>query len=76
MVCTEKKSKLLISAGTVVDNMSVPPSGGCVVSVKAKMDGGQNVLTFPGFHQLFFYGDFKNELEDFSQLCGFEKEVV
>ena len=72
----EKKSRLLISAGTVVDNMSVPPSGGCVVSVKAKMDGGQNVLTFPGFHQLFFYGDFKNELVDFSQLCGFDKEVV
>ena len=72
----ENKSKLLISAGTVMDNMSVPPSGGCVVSVKAKMDGGYNVLTFPGFHQLFFYGDFKNELMDFSQLCGFEGEIV
>lgn len=72
----EKKSQLLISAGTVVENMSVPPSGGCVVSVKAKMDGDQNVLTFPGFHQLFFYGDFKNELQDFSQLCGFEGTVV
>ncbi len=73
---SETKSRLLISAGTVVDNMSVPPSGGCVVSVKAKMDGGQNVLTFPGFHQLFFYGDYKNELVDFSQLCGFEGQVV
>ena len=72
----ENKSQLLISAGTVVDNMSVPPSGGCVVSVKAKMDGGHNVLTFPGFHQLFFYGDFKNELVDFSQLCGFEGKIV
>jgi len=72
----EKKSQVLISAGTVVDNMSVPPSGGCVVSVKAKMDGDQNVLSFPGFHQLFFYGDFKNELVDFSQLCGFEGKVV
>jgi L-fucose isomerase-like protein len=72
----ENKSQLLISARTVVDNMSVPPSGGCVVSVKAKMDGGHNVLTFPGFHQLFFYGDFKNELVDFSQLCGFEGEIV
>ncbi|GAH87074.1 unnamed protein product, partial [marine sediment metagenome] len=54
----QKRSKLLISTGTVIDNMSVPPSGGCVVSVKVKFDGGHEVLSFPGFHQLFFYGDY------------------
>lgn len=55
----KEKSQLLFSTGTVVENLSVPPSGGCVVSVKYKMDGGQEVLSFPGFHQLFFYGDYK-----------------
>ncbi len=69
-------SKFLISTGTVVKNMSVPPSGGCVVSVKVKMDGNRNVLTFPGFHQLFFYGEFKKELMDFCQLYNFKAEVV
>jgi len=70
------RSQLLISTGTVVDNMSVPPSGGCVVSVKVKFDDGHEVLSYPGFHQLFFYGDYKRELEDFCQLYNYEPVVV
>jgi L-fucose isomerase-like protein len=34
----KERSQLLISTGTVVENINVPPSGGCVVSVKVKMD--------------------------------------
>ena len=71
-----RKTKMLISEGTVVDNVSVPPAGGCVVSVKVKFDGDQDVLTFPGFHQLFFYGEFKDHLKEFCQLYDFEAEVV
>ena len=70
------QTKLLISEGTVVQNMEVPPSGGCVVSVKIKFDGDQDVLTFPGFHHLFFYGEFKAKLVEFSQLSGWEAQVV
>jgi len=70
------RTQMLISTGTVVDNMKVPPSGGCVVSVKVKFDRGHEVLSFPGFHQLFFYGDYKNELEDFSKLFNFSAKVV
>jgi len=73
---SKEKSQLLFSTGSVVDNLSVPPSGGCVVSVKYKMDGGQEVLSFPGMHQLFFYGDYKKELKDFSQLYNFEARIV
>ena len=72
----DQKSVVLISAGTVVENMDVPPSGGCVVSVKIKFDGDQEVLSFPGFHQIFFYGDYKDQLRDFSQLCNLEAKVV
>lgn len=72
----QKRSQMLISAGTVIANMSVPPSGGCVVSVKVKFDGGHKVLTFPGMHQLFFYGDYKKELTEFCQLFNFQAEVV
>jgi len=69
-------STCLISTGTVLKNMEVPPAGGCVVSVLVKMDGEQNVLSFPGFHQLFFYGDFKKETKSFCQLFGFSARVV
>lgn len=71
-----ERSDLLISTGTVVKNMNVPPSGGCVVSVKVKFDDGHEVLSYPGFHQLFFYGDYKNELEDFCRLYNYNPIFV
>jgi len=70
------KTELLISAGTVVDNVSVPPAGGCVVSVRVKFDGDQKVLSFPGFHQIFFYGDYKQHLVEFCQLFGLKAQLV
>jgi len=70
------RSQMLISTGVVMDNMTVPPSGGCVVSVKVKFDEGNEVLSFPGFHQLFFYGDYKRELKAFCKLFNFEPRVV
>jgi len=73
---SNERSQLLFSTGTVVDNLSVPPSGGCVVSVKFKMDGGQEVLSFPGMHQLFFYGEYKKELKNFCQLYNFDAKIV
>jgi hypothetical protein len=72
----KERSQLLFATGTVVDNLSIPPSGGCVVSVKYKMDGGQPVLSFPGMHQLFFYGDYRKELKEFCQLFNFEAKIV
>ncbi len=72
----EEASQVLISVGTVVDNMDVPPSGGCVVSVKMKFDGNQEVLSFPGFHQLFLYGEYGHQMKDFCQLCGFGAMLV
>ena len=73
---TTSQSKLLISVGAVMENMDAPPSGGCVVSVKVKMDGKQRVLDFPGFHQLFFYGDYQRELIDFCRLNHFKAQIV
>jgi hypothetical protein len=67
---------MVISSGSVVENISVPPAGGCVVSVAVKLDGVTELLNYPGFHQLFFYGDFKRELRQFCQLCNLEARVV
>jgi hypothetical protein len=72
----QRKTKLLFSVGTVLDNIDVPPAGGCVVSVRVKFDGGYPVLSFPGFHQIFFYGDYKQQLAEFCQLFGLEAEVA
>jgi len=69
-------TRLLISEGTVMNNLDVPPNGGCVVSVRVKFDGDQNVLNFPGFHQLFFYGDYKKHLVEFARLFNLDAQVV
>lgn len=70
------RSTFIISTGEVLENVSVPPAGGCVVSVMVKMDGNGPVLSFPGFHQLFFYGDFKQQLIDFCQLYNFNAQIA
>jgi len=70
------KPKMLISAGEVLDNVSAPPAGGCVVSVMIKLDKVTDTLAYPGFHQLFLYGDFKRELRDFCRLIDVEPMVV
>jgi hypothetical protein len=67
-----KPTQVIIAAGSVVDNISAPPAGGCVVAVRVKFDGSTNVLQFPGMHQLFFYGDFKKELVAFCRLFNLE----
>ena len=70
------RSEALISVGSVMGNMEVPPSGGCVVSVKVKFDSPQEVLSVPGFHQLFFYGDYGEQMKDFCRLNGLKARVV
>lgn len=66
---------MVISSGTVVGNVSVPPAGGCVVSVKVKLDGVDDLLAYPGFHQLFVLGDFRKELREYCRLTGIEARV-
>ena len=71
-----KKMQLLASEGVVMDNIDVPPAGGCVVSVCVKFERGQDVLTFPGFHQLFFYGRFGRQIMDFCRLYNLDGRLV
>jgi hypothetical protein len=68
--------QLIVSSGIVVDNVSVPPAGGCVVSVMVKFDGVKDYLAYPGFHQVFFYGDYKKELAAYGRLFDLELEMV
>jgi hypothetical protein len=73
---TDGKPKMLISTGEVVEQKSIPPSGGCVVAPMVKLHGVESYLDYPGFHQMFFYGNHKNELKYFSQLYGITPEVI
>jgi hypothetical protein len=68
--------KMYISAGEVIDNKSIPPSGGCVVAPMVKLDGVHEMLDYPGFHQIFFYGDHKRDLKNFCRLYGIEPVLV
>ena len=70
-----KPSKMLIASGEVLENVQVPPAGGCVVSVMVRFDDTENVLTWPGFHQVWFYGDYKDELVEFCQFAGIQPQI-
>jgi hypothetical protein len=37
-----------------------------------ELDGSPDLLDYPGFHQLFFYGDFKRELRQYCRLFGIQ----
>jgi hypothetical protein len=69
-----EQTEISLLTGRVMDNLSVPPNGGCVVSVRYQIDGinNKNVLTVPGMHQVFFYGDYEREIEDFCKLFNFK----
>jgi len=71
-----KPTTLLISSGRVLENMKVPPAGGCVISVMVKFDGVEDVLAYPGFHQVFFYGNYRQHLVDFCRLFKLTAQVV
>jgi len=72
----DKPTTLIISSGRVLENVQVPPAGGCVISVMVKFDGVEDVLTYPGFHQVFFYGSFRQQLVDFCRLFKLTPQVV
>ena len=68
--------EMLISSGEVIKNVAVPPAGGCVVAVMVKLDGVTDYLDYPGFHQVFFYGDYKRELKQFCRLYGIKPRII
>ena len=73
---TADRARMIISSGQVLENVNVPPAGGCVVSVMVKFDGVDDVLGYPGFHQVFFYGNYRRHLIDFCRLYRIQPQVV
>jgi len=73
---TDAPPAMVISTGSVERNLSVPPSGGCVVSVSVKLDNETELLKYPGFHQVFFYGDHKEDLAAYCKLFRVAPRIV
>ncbi len=69
-------AQMVVGTGTVVQNISVPPHGGCVVSVMLKLDTDADMLAYPGFHQIFFYGDYRKELVAYCKLFGVQPVIA
>jgi len=78
VLCEQKKEpvRILISSGSVLENVAVPPAGGCVISVMVKFEGVDDVLAYPGFHQIFFYGNYRQQLLEFCRLNKIEPQVA
>ena len=68
--------KLIISSGEVVSNVDTPPAGGCRTDVEVKLDSDIDPRDFPGFHQVFLYGDHKHDLLAYCQMHKLEPLVV
>jgi hypothetical protein len=68
--------KLIIASGEVVGNVNTPPAGGCRTDVEVKLDSDTDPRDFPGFHQVFFYGDHKDDLLAHCQMHRIEPMVV
>jgi hypothetical protein len=68
--------KLLVSSGEVVGNVNTPPAGGCRTDVEVRLDSDIDPRDFPGFHQVFFYGDHRPDLLAYCQMHGIEPLVV
>jgi len=68
--------EMIIGTGTVTENVSVPPAGGCVVSVMVKLDNDPDLLSYPGFHQIFFYGDYRRDLAAYCRLFGLKARMA
>jgi len=68
--------RLYVSAGTVVENVSVRPAGGCAVSVMVRLDGQRDLDAYPDFHQLLFYGDCTRELLEYCKLFGIQAAAL
>jgi hypothetical protein len=68
--------QMLVFSGSVLDNVSVPPAGGCRTAVTVKLDGVRDVTQFPGFHQIFFYGDHAADLKAYCQMFNIQPTEV
>lgn len=70
MVRFRNPTELILDTGTVVANVDTPPAGGCRTSMEVAMDRMEDARDVMGFHQVFFYGNHRRDVESFCQVNG------
>lgn len=63
-------NSLILDTGTVVGNVDTPPAGGCRTSLEVEMDRVEDARDVLGFHQAFFYGQHRRDVQAFAQMYG------
>jgi hypothetical protein len=70
-------ASILLSAGRVIRNVDLPPSGGCVTSVEVKPEGIDDITTInPLHHQLFILGNYVSRFKAYCELAGLEARRI
>jgi hypothetical protein len=72
LVQFQKSRRLILDTGTVMENVSTPPAGGCRTSLELAMDRVEDARDVLGFHQAVFYGNHRRDVEAFCQMYGIE----
>ena len=68
--------KLLLGTGRVLNNVPIPPAGGCRTAVTVTVEGLRDAADAKGFHQVFFAGDHARLLRAYAQMYGIQIEAV
>ena len=67
---SEKKPRMLIYSGKVIDCPPIPQTGGCRTNIEMTINGVEDVCDVKGMHQISFYGNYTKQLQRFCQLYG------
>ena len=68
----EKKPRMLIYTGRIVDCPPIPPSGGCRSNLQMTINELDDVCDVKGMHQVIFYGNYARQLRAFCQMYQIE----
>jgi len=68
--------RLLLASGVVLNNVPIPPAGGCRTAVTVGVAGLRDAVDAKGFHQVFLCGDLAYLFRAYAQLYGIEVQPV
>ena len=72
----DEKQSIILGTGRVLRNIETPPAGGCRTSVELEMDDVVDNRDVKGFHQLFIYGDWKDEFKAYCDLANIKFKPI
>ena len=71
----EKKPRMYVYSGKIVDCPPIPPTGGCRSNLEMTINEVADVCDVKGMHQIIFYGNHARQLRAFCQMYGIAVET-